>query len=156
MSFKALLFDLDGTLQDSEEQTDQAIEIVMRRHGAPGVKLPPFETRGRSWRDVAHTLIAMHPTCKLSALQLEDELLEDWRVRYATILAGLLLICSTMPGSGLRYASLRSSLSADTARSRPAPHSWLACGASRGVEALQDRHRVEQPRPGHQSFRREV
>lgn len=87
MSFKALLFDMDGTLQDSEEQTDQAIEQVMREHGVPGVKLPPFETRGRSWRDVAHSLLERHPL-NIPPAVMEDELLEAWRVRpiYSIIL----------------------------------------------------------------------
>ena len=30
---RALLFDLDGTLVDTEDQTDQAIQTVVARHG---------------------------------------------------------------------------------------------------------------------------
>ena len=97
MSFKALLFDLDGTLQDSEEQTDQAIEAVMRRQGFSGVKLPPFETRGRSWKDVAHSLLERHPTCKLTPQQLEDELLVDWRVRTPFVVPGIRMLLAFCP-----------------------------------------------------------
>lgn len=79
MAFKGLLFDLDGTLQDSELQTDQAIESVMRKHGFPGVKLDAFETRGRSWRDVAHALLDHYPV-KIEPAALEEELLDDWKV----------------------------------------------------------------------------
>lgn len=55
---RAALFDLDGTLTDSEEQTDQAIAIVMARHGVPDFALPHTETRGRTWEHVADTIRA--------------------------------------------------------------------------------------------------
>ena len=51
-----MLFDLDGTLADSELLTDRAIRDVMKRHGHPGVRLPPRQTRGRTWDDIAAVL----------------------------------------------------------------------------------------------------
>ena len=53
---RAVLFDLDGTLADSEEQTDLAIAIVMARYGAPDFALPHTETRGRTWEHIADTI----------------------------------------------------------------------------------------------------
>jgi beta-phosphoglucomutase-like phosphatase (HAD superfamily) len=74
---RAVLFDLDGTLVDSEAQTDLAIEEVMAAHGHEGVVLPPYETRGRSWHDIATTLSARHaPTATVA--RLVSELEEVW------------------------------------------------------------------------------
>ena len=50
---EGLLFDLDGTLVDTETHTDEAIDVVMARHGITGFALPPAETRGRTWAHVA-------------------------------------------------------------------------------------------------------
>ena len=50
---RAALFDLDGTLVDSEIHTDTAIRVIAERHGVPGFSLPHTETRGRTWEHVA-------------------------------------------------------------------------------------------------------
>jgi sugar-phosphatase len=55
---KAALFDLDGTLVDSEIHTDTAIRLVAERHGVAGFSLPHTETRGRTWAHVAGVLRA--------------------------------------------------------------------------------------------------
>jgi sugar-phosphatase len=74
---RALLFDLDGTLVDTESDTDQAIEAVIARHGVPGFALPHAETRGRTWVHVAGVIRARTklevPTAVLAA-----ELLAHW------------------------------------------------------------------------------
>jgi sugar-phosphatase len=73
----ALLFDLDGTLVDTESDTDQAIESVIARHGITGFALPHGETRGRTWAHVAEVIRAQTgidvPTAVLVA-----ELLARW------------------------------------------------------------------------------
>ena len=53
---RGVLFDMDGTLVDSESQTDAAVSAVAARRGHAGVRLPPGETRGRSWGDIAGVL----------------------------------------------------------------------------------------------------
>jgi sugar-phosphatase len=58
MSIRAALFDMDGTLVDSESYTDAAISEVMGRRGQDGARLAANETRGRSWRDIASVLRA--------------------------------------------------------------------------------------------------
>jgi sugar-phosphatase len=72
-----LLFDLDGTLVDTESDTDQAIEAVVARHGVAAFVLPHFETRGRTWGHVAEVIRARTqlevPTAVLAA-----ELLAHW------------------------------------------------------------------------------
>lgn len=74
---RALLFDLDGTLVDSETQTDEAISLVTARHGVAGFALPHTETRGRTWAHVADTIRA-RTGITLDARKLAAELLECW------------------------------------------------------------------------------
>lgn len=74
---RALLFDLDGTLMDSETQTDEAISLVTARHGIPDFTLPHTETRGRTWTHIAHT-IRTQTGIRLEARKLAAELLECW------------------------------------------------------------------------------
>lgn len=74
---KAVLFDLDGTLTDSEEQTDLAIALVTAKHGVADYQLPHTETRGRTWEHVADLILAQTPI-KLARADLVDELLACW------------------------------------------------------------------------------
>jgi len=74
---RALLFDMDGTLVDTETQTDLTIEAVVARHGVAGFSLPLVETRGRTWRHVAECVVALtHIDAGVAALS--DEMLEHW------------------------------------------------------------------------------
>jgi mannitol-1-/sugar-/sorbitol-6-phosphatase len=50
---RAVLFDLDGTLVDSEIHTDAAVTVVAARHGVEAFTLPHTETRGRTWAHIA-------------------------------------------------------------------------------------------------------
>ena len=74
---RAALFDLDGTLVDSEIHTDEAIRAVVARHGIAGFALPHTETRGRTWGHVAD-VIRSRTQIDLDAMALADELLADW------------------------------------------------------------------------------
>lgn len=53
---RAALFDLDGTLVDTEAHTDEAIKAVVARHGIADFALPHSETRGRTWAHVADVI----------------------------------------------------------------------------------------------------
>jgi len=53
---RAALFDLDGTLVDSEVHTDTAIHVIGERHGVAGFALPHTETRGRTWGHIADVM----------------------------------------------------------------------------------------------------
>jgi HAD superfamily hydrolase (TIGR01509 family) len=53
---RAALFDLDGTLVDSEVHTDTAIRVIAERHGVPGFSLSHTETRGRTWAHIADVM----------------------------------------------------------------------------------------------------
>lgn len=74
---RAVLFDLDGTLVDSETHTDEAITAVVARYGVPGFTLPHSETRGRTWAHVAD-VIRRQTGIECDAAALADELLEYW------------------------------------------------------------------------------
>jgi len=81
---RALLFDLDGTLVDSETQTDEAISLVTARHGIQDFSLPHNETRGRTWAHVADTIRA-RTGIRLDARKLAAELLECWNEATADV-----------------------------------------------------------------------
>ena len=74
---RAALFDLDGTLIDSEIHTDAAIRVIAERHGVAGFALPHTETRGRTW---AHIADVMRSEARIDAARdaLADELLAYW------------------------------------------------------------------------------
>ena len=55
---RAVLFDLDGTLVDSEMYTDQAVSAVVEKYGVTNFMLPTSETRGRTWAYVAQAIRA--------------------------------------------------------------------------------------------------
>jgi mannitol-1-/sugar-/sorbitol-6-phosphatase len=74
---RALLFDLDGTLVDTETHTDQAIDAVVARHGITGFALPHTETRGRTWVHVAE-VIRTRTQIDLPTAVLTAELLAHW------------------------------------------------------------------------------
>jgi HAD superfamily hydrolase (TIGR01509 family) len=81
---RALLFDLDGTLVDTETHTDQTIDAVVARHGITGFALPPTETRGRTWLHVAE-VIRTRTQIDLSTSVLSAELLAHWNAATADV-----------------------------------------------------------------------
>jgi len=81
---RALLFDLDGTLVDSETQTDEAISLVTARHGVAGFALPHTETRGRTWAHVADTTRA-RTGIRLDPKKLPAKLLQCWNEATANV-----------------------------------------------------------------------
>jgi mannitol-1-/sugar-/sorbitol-6-phosphatase len=81
---RALLFDLDGTLVDTESHTDQAIEAVVARYGVDGFSLPHTETRGRTWAHVA-AMIRDRTRIGVPADALAAELLKVWNEATANV-----------------------------------------------------------------------
>ena len=55
---RAVLFDLDGTLVDSEIHTDQAISAALAQYGIADFRLPHTETQGRTWIYIADNIRA--------------------------------------------------------------------------------------------------
>ncbi len=74
---QAVLFDLDGTLVDSETQTDEAIAAVVARHGVAGFALPHAESRGRTWAHAARAILD-RTGIDVAVSDLAAELLDYW------------------------------------------------------------------------------
>ena len=74
---RAVFFDLDGTLVDSEIHTDRAIGVVAARYGIADFALPHTETRGRTWLHVAERIRALTKIDR-AADSLAAELLDLW------------------------------------------------------------------------------
>ncbi len=73
-----MLFDLDGTLVDSETQSDEAIAAVVACHGVAGFVLPDSETRGRTWAHAAQTILD-RTGIDVAMPDLAAELLDYWK-----------------------------------------------------------------------------
>ncbi len=74
---RAVLFDLDGTLINTEVHTDATVTAVAASHGVSGYSLPHFETHGRTWTHVAETMLAQ-TSIRIPAAVLAAELLAYW------------------------------------------------------------------------------
>ncbi len=74
---RAVLFDLDGTLIDSEMHTDAAISAVVQQYGIAGFALPHTETRGRTWAFIAAT-IRSRTRVEVAAEVIAADLLAHW------------------------------------------------------------------------------
>lgn len=107
---RAALFDLDGTLIDSETQTDEAIATVLARYGLPGFSLPNSDTRGRTWAHAAETILRL-TALEISARQLEAQLLAEWNIATARVnpIRGAPAALRTAAACGLKLAVVSSS-----------------------------------------------
>jgi HAD superfamily hydrolase (TIGR01509 family) len=76
---RAALFDLDGTLVDSEIHTDAAVREIAARHGVADFSLPHTETRGRTWDHIADVMRERGPIAAARDA-LAEELLAYWDV----------------------------------------------------------------------------
>ena len=73
----AVLFDLDGTLVDSEIHTDQSISGVLAQYGLEDFRLPHTETHGRTWLHIADKIRERTKIDRASTLIAAD-LLAHW------------------------------------------------------------------------------
>jgi phosphonate degradation associated HDIG domain protein len=81
---RALLFDLDGTLINTEMHTDATVNVVMARYGYPDFNLPHTETHGRTWMHVAET-IRSRTGITVAAAELAAAMLSYWSSAVAEV-----------------------------------------------------------------------
>ena len=76
MTIRALIFDLDGTLVDTEAQTDQSVTQVLADLGQPDLSVAARHTHGRTWEAIAGHLIDQYslivPAEELSKLWIDE------------------------------------------------------------------------------------
>jgi sugar-phosphatase len=115
----AVLFDLDGTLVDSEIHTDTAIRVVAERHGIHGFSLPHTETRGRTW-DHAARVMRERTGIGIDVAPLAAELLAYWMEIAADV--------KPVPGSpeAIREASRSLKLAVVSSSPKPVIDTFLA------------------------------
>ena len=74
---RAVLFDLDGTLVDSEIHTDQSISAALAQYGVPDFRLQHTDTQGRTWAYIAGKILE-RVALDRSAGQIAADLLAHW------------------------------------------------------------------------------
>ncbi len=78
--FEALLFDLDGTLIDSEGRTEAVVGALFAAEGIELASLGDLSRfHGATWRRIAEEMIAAFPGLRPSARGLSDELQRDFQ-----------------------------------------------------------------------------
>jgi len=75
---KVLIFDLDGTIVNTEVTAQAAISLYFERHGKPVTRDDLNAIVGRSWIDAVEYLLALYPLSR-SGPDAEADILVDYR-----------------------------------------------------------------------------
>jgi len=107
---RAVLFDLDGTLINTETHTDATVAEIAAHYGVAGYSLPHTETHGRTWLHVAETMRAQ-TGLGVPAAELASALLAHWNSSVTGVqpIAGAPEAVHAAAASGLRLAVVSSS-----------------------------------------------
>lgn len=107
---RAVLFDLDGTLINTEVHTDTTVSAVAANYGVAGYALPHTETHGRTWMHVAETMRAQ-TDIRAPAAELAAAMLAHWNTAVANVheIAGAAQAVRTAAACGLKLAVVSSS-----------------------------------------------
>ena len=74
---KGLLFDMDGTLVNTENETGRSIAEVLGQAGLPAIELHASQTAGKTWQSICQVLIERNPQVAEIA-DLEGRLVQSW------------------------------------------------------------------------------
>lgn len=107
---RALLFDLDGTLINTEMHTDATVNVVMASYGYPDFNLPHTETHGRTWTHVAETIRSL-TGITVPAAEIAAAMLSYWTSAVSEVQAipGAPQALRAAAGAGLKIAVVSSS-----------------------------------------------
>ncbi|MGH8253881.1 MAG: HAD-IA family hydrolase [Steroidobacteraceae bacterium] len=156
---RAALFDLDGTLINTEVHTDATVTAVAARYGIEGYSLPHTETHGRTWLHVADTMRAQTGVTAPAA-EIAKAFLDYWNavvtdvqpipgapqaIRAAAECGLKLAVVSSSPRSVIDYfmdqlgigdcIAPRSRIGGDDVQvGKPAPEAFLKAARLLGVE----------------------
>ena len=72
-----LLFDMDGTLVNTENETGRSITEVLGQAGLPVIELHPSQTAGKTWQSICEVLIQRNPQVA-DIEDLEGKLVQSW------------------------------------------------------------------------------
>ena len=143
---RALLFDLDGTLINTEMHTDATVSVVMGRYGFPNFNLPHTETHGRTWTHVAET-IRSRTGINIPATQIAADMLAYWNSAVSEVQAipGAPQALRAAAAAGLKIAVVSSSPRSviDHFLTRLGVSEYVATDARIGAESV----RVGKPDP---------
>ena len=76
-SITGLLFDMDGTLVNTENETGRAVAEVLAQAGLPAIELHASQTAGKTWQSICEALVQRCPQVADIA-ELEDKLVQAW------------------------------------------------------------------------------
>jgi HAD superfamily hydrolase (TIGR01509 family) len=153
---EAVIFDMDGTLVDSEPFTAVSVEALLEAEGIEDPELDPTCFFGRTWQAIADELIARHPQLagRCSPEILDARFLQCWRETPPPPIAGALSALAAAKACGptaLATSSHRSAVdillaqldlerwldvvvsAEDFARSKPDPECFLLAADRLGV-----------------------
>ena len=108
--FQAAIFDLDGTLVDSEPAWEQAKRAVAARHGRPITQAQLTASEGRSMDQLTADVFA--PANPAAARAIEEEIfaaVDEWMPRLRHAIPGAADFLRDLHGRGLRIALCSSS-----------------------------------------------
>ena len=158
MAIRGYLFDLDGTLVDSERETAEAMARALRR--GQGIELTQYDRDfivGRSWVAIYDSLETRYPQLSWSRAQmiaetalLRDEVFAEMGITVLPGARGLLAwtaglaralvtgssrveVAQVLPRIGPEAAFAVIVAAEDVARSKPAPDGYLAALAALGL-----------------------
>jgi len=120
--FDAVIFDMDGTLVDSEPMTRVVVDRLLAQHGLPPEAVDDRDLHGVTWAAIADLLGGLHPGLQAcSADSLAADWLGLWRAEPPATVPGIeaALVALTASGRPVALATSSHRNAADALVERP-------------------------------------